>query len=102
MTNEKKRRTTERCAMTTERSLDVSSLCASGGLGGRRWGCGEHGGSWGSSAFGGLRGFALWWDEFDSRAGSVVVGEDLVGYATDVGFADGVDFLELIEELAPV
>jgi hypothetical protein len=32
-------------------------------------------------------------DEFDSCAGSVVVGEDFVGYAADVGFADGVDFL---------
>src|ERR1700748_3071370 len=98
MTNEKKRRTTERCAMTTERSEDVSSLCASGDLSGRRWGCGEHGCSWGSCscAFGGLRRSAWGWNEFDSRARSIAVGEDFVGYAADVGFADGVDFLQLV------
>ena len=69
--------------MTGERSGDLGSLSTSGG-------------------WLGLRSFALGWDEFDSCAGSVAVGEDLVGYAADVGFVDGVDLVELVEELAPV
>ncbi len=44
----------------------------------------------------------LRWDEFDAGAGAVAVDEDLVGDAADVGFFDGVDLLQLVEELAPV
>ncbi len=46
--------------------------------------------------------FLLGRDEFDAGAGAVAVDEDLVGDAADVGFGDGVDLLELAEELAPV
>src|SRR5277367_6835848 len=78
-----------------------SSFCTSGVLGGRRWGCGEHGCSWCSCLCirGSARDFCVGRNEFDSCAGSVAVGEDLVGYAADVGFVDGVDLLELVEEL---
>ena len=41
-------------------------------------------------------------DEFDSRAGAVAFDEDLVGDAANVGFGDGVDLVEIAEELAPV
>ena len=57
----------------------------------------EHGGAWGLCG-----GFLLGWDELDARAGAVAVGEDLVGDAANVGFGDGVDLVELAEELTPV
>ena len=61
----------------------VGSLCASGG------GLG-------------LREFVLGGNEFDACAGAVAVDEDFVGDAADVGFVDGVDLVELLEEFAPV
>ena len=70
-----------------ERSLHFAppSFCAAGVVG-----------------MGGCWGFSLRWDELDARAGAVAVDEDLVGDAADVGFGDGVDLVELAEELAPV
>ena len=41
-------------------------------------------------------------DELDSCAGAVAVDEDLVGDAADVRFVDGVDLVQLAEELSPV
>ena len=74
----------------------MSFLCSfrtSGALFGRR--CGF-------SLAGRSRCLSFRCDELDSCAGSIAVNEDLVGYATDIRFADGVDLLQLAEKFSPV
>src|ERR1700722_5057069 len=45
-------------------------------------------------------GFALRWDKLDTRARSVLVGEDLVGHTTYIRLAYRIDLVELAEPLS--
>src|SRR3984885_809350 len=47
-------------------------------------------------------GFLLRWDKLDTRARTVLVGEDLVSHTTYIRLVDGIDLIELAEQLSPI
>src|SRR6202041_2355323 len=47
-------------------------------------------------------GFLLRWDKLDTRARTVLVGEDLVSHTTYIRLVDGIDLIELAEQLPPI